>query len=315
MADDKCVDKEGNFAASMQIWGIATVKIILIRPIDWRNAPFNFCEVLPRSRKFISKLSYSYQEEALHDIALDISALVREARNSRYSRETNRVVHRPILHQTQFMPVMTPIESLIKKKQTDDIKLERHTDEFKLERHTDEFKRTRQTEDLKQRKTNRKPKQNNPVFADEADTSTYTPAPIRKTLPRPKRRTSTQKKRVKDTSWLRGASKEYEFISKGHLGIFFISALLIDGVGIPAAILNWTNSWVLFWIAFLISIPLYIVGVINIYNIIPIPFALLFAGAWGVVIQHYFHWNPLYTIAACAAIAFTHFLLFRKNSR
>ena len=56
--NDFCVDVEGAQAASMQTWGIATVRVLRIRSIDSRTAPFNFCEALPESGEFISSLPY-----------------------------------------------------------------------------------------------------------------------------------------------------------------------------------------------------------------------------------------------------------------
>src|SRR5947209_2084660 len=53
MNSDHCIDMEGSQAASMQSWGIATVRVVLFRHIDWSNAPFNFCEVMPKNREFI----------------------------------------------------------------------------------------------------------------------------------------------------------------------------------------------------------------------------------------------------------------------
>src|SRR5439155_11082434 len=117
-----CVNREGAQAASLESSRIATVRVLLIRPIVWRTAPFNFCEVLPESREFISSLRHK-EEEILHDIALDIYTLVKEARNSRSERDAKRVEHRPILQQAYYMPVMPTVESLVKTKQTDDIKL------------------------------------------------------------------------------------------------------------------------------------------------------------------------------------------------
>src|SRR5207244_7692207 len=122
---------------------IASVRVLRIRSIDSRTAPFNFCEALPESGEFISSLPY--KEEVLHTIALHISTLVKEARNSRFAREAKRVEYSPVLHQAHYMPVMTPVESLIKRRQTDDIKL------HKLERKTDEVKSPKRTDELKPR--------------------------------------------------------------------------------------------------------------------------------------------------------------------
>ena len=127
-----------------------------------------------------------YRDKILYNIALDISALVKEARNSRHAREANRAKYSSTHHQHHYIPVMTPIESLIKTKQTDDIKLN------KLERKTDEVKSTKQTEEIIQRNTNTRTKQKKQVLTDSATPSEY--VPTRKIKPLPKARTRNRAK-------------------------------------------------------------------------------------------------------------------------
>ena len=105
-------------------------------------------------------------------------------------------------------------------------------------------------------------------------------------------------------------------MSKRKRGIFFFYPLiLIDALGLPAAILAWANSWVLFGLTLVISLPLTIIGAVNTGNLIPIPLALLYASIWGIIIHHYSSWNTLGIIGIIVAITFTHLLLFRKNYR
>jgi len=315
LANDDCVDVEGAQAATMQSLGIATIRVLRIRPIDASSAPFNFCVTLPTSGEFISSLGYK-KEEVLHNIALDISALVKEARNNRFVREANRREYSPILHQAHSMPVMAPVESLIKTRQTDDIKLN------KLERKTDEVKNIKRTGELTRRKTNTRVKQKNQALTDSATPSEYGSTRKIKPLPRTRSRAktretlSTYKLRSTLINWLDGAGKEYKFLSKGNRGKFlFYPMILIDSFGMSAAILGWWNSLILAGLALIISLLSVVIGSVNTGNKLPIPLALLYAGAWGLVIQHYLSWKPVVIIGIMAAITFIHILLFRKNSR
>src|SRR6266700_1548460 len=319
MTNRFCVDVEGAQAASMQSWDIATVRVLRIRPIDYRTAPFNFCQVLPESGEFISQ-SHHKKEKALHEIALDIYALVKEARSNRSEREAKRIRYRPALQQAHYMPVMTPVESLIKTRQTDEIKLNR------LEKKTDEIKSSRRTEDLKPRKTNSKPKQRDLTLADSATSSEYASASGIQSIVKAQRRSragirevrSTYKPRtINKSNWLDEANKEYKFFNKVlHRRLFFFLMILADSFGIAIAISGWSNSLTLSGLALFISLSIVVIGAVNTANLLPIPLAVIYAITWGIFIDHFFpSLNLIYLIGSMAIIAFIHFLLFHKNSR
>lgn len=322
MNDSFCVNREGAQAASLQSSRIAIVRVLLIRPIDWRTAPFNFCEVLPESREFISRLRHK-EEELLHDIALDIYALVKEARSSRSERDAKRVEHRPAIQQSYYMAVMPTIESLVKTRQTDDIKLSRP------KRKLDRIKGTRQTEDLKPsrtntpRKTDIQTKQGSNVLADNAQ---YASPKEIQSIVRAQRRNRAkmraapniyQSKSTRLRNWLDGADKEYEFFNKSfRRKLFFYLTILIDSFGIATVVLAWPNSLVLSGLAFIISLSVVIIGAVNTANLLPIPLSVLYATVWGIIIGHFFpSLKLIYIFVIMAAITFIHFMLFHKNSR
>jgi hypothetical protein len=319
MTNRFCVDVEGAQAASMQSWNIATVRVLLIRPIDYRTAPFNFCQTLPKSGEFISQSRHK-KEEVLHNIALDIYTLVKEAQGNRTEREAKRIRYRPALQQAYYMPVMAPVESLIKTRQTDDTKLNR------LEKKTDEIKLSKRTEDLKSRKTNSRPKQRASILADSTTSSEYASASkIQSIIKAQKRRQagirevrSTYKPRTTNKpNWLNEANKEYKFFNKVlHRRLFFFLMILADSFGIAIAISGWSNSLTLSGLALFISLPIVVIGAVNTATLLPIPLAVGYAITWGIFIDHFFpSLKLIYLIGSMAVIAFIHFFLFHKNSR
>ena len=140
------------------------------------------------------------------------------------------IILSPAIQQAYYMPVMPTVESLVKTKQTDDIKLNR------LKRKTDGIKGTRQTEDLKRsrtntpRKTDIQAKQGSSVLADNAQ---YASPKEIQSIARAQRRNRAKMRAAPNTyqskstslrNWLEGANKEYEFFNKGsRRKIFFIS--------------------------------------------------------------------------------------------
>ncbi|HEU0001514.1 MAG TPA: TIR domain-containing protein [Ktedonobacteraceae bacterium] len=316
------VNREGAQAASMQSWGIASVRVLRIRPISYRSAPFNFCQVLPESGEFISTLRHK-EEEILHDVASDIYTLIKEVRSNRTEREAKRLEYKAALQQAHYMPVMTSVESLIKTRQTDDAKLHR------LEKKTDEVKSARQTDDLDPRrtrnaqKTDIKTKRGDRVLADN---SQYASNQEIQSIARAQRRRqagirevrNTHKPRTRNkTSWLDGADKEYKFFNKGYWRkLFFYSVILADSFGLAAALLSWWNSWAFAGLTLIISLPMVVIGAINTGNFLPIPLALAYAGVWGIIAHHFFlSLKPAHIIGIMAVITFIHLFLFHKNSR
>ncbi len=310
MASDHCINVEAKRAVWLESKGIATVRVLLLRHVYWKNAPFSWCQPLPKNRKFISK--WVDKNEAFLDVVRDIHLLIDEAQGNRSVREAIRKNYRPVMNQPHVLTVMPPFEALMKERQTDEIKLERHTDNIRLERRTDEIKSPRRTERLKRRKINTRPKQEGLILADVATPSEFTVRQKLKSLPRARRRVRS----TDITNWQNRASKEYNFMSKKKRGIFFFyPMILIDALGLPAAILGWSNSLVLFSLALIISLPCVIIGAVNTGNLIPIPLALLYASVWGIIIHHFRSWSLLDTIGIIVIITFIHLLLFRKNYR
>ena len=316
------VNREGAQAASMQSWGIASVRVLRIRPISYRSAPFNFCQVLPESGEFISTLRHK-EEEILHDVASDIYTLIKEVRSNRTEREVKRLEYKAALQQAHYMPVMTSVESLIKTGQTDDAKLHR------LEKKTDEIKSARQTDDLNPRrtrnakKTDLKTKRGDRVLADN---SQYASNQEIQSIARAQRRrqagireaSSTYKPRATNKSnWRKEADKEYDYFIKGSGRKLFFSLMIIaDSFGLAAAVFSWWNSWALTGLAFIISLSVVVRGAVNRGNFFPIPFAVIYGIVWGIIASHFFlSLKPVYVIGIMAAIAFIHFLLFHKHSR
>jgi hypothetical protein len=330
MSDDYCVDVEGSKAATMHSRKVALVRVLYVRPTDIQNAPFNFCDVLPSNGGAISTLHSYKEEEVLLDIAQAIFALVKEARNNRPMRETKRSEYKYIVNRSHPIYGIPPIESLIKAKQIDNIKpnqLERKTDDIKKEKQTDDFPqrktstRARKTDDFPQRKTTTRARKRKQVLPDSIVTSEY--ISTRKIKPLPKtqsriRNTQTNYKQrvINTTGWLQNADKEYKLLSKGNKGILFLyPMIIIDSFGIAAAIYNWANSLLLTLFYSLISLLCVVIGAINTGNKLPIPLAILYSIIWGFIIAHYLQPKPIIVIGVMAIIAFSHFLLFRKNSR
>ncbi len=295
----------------MEVAGIAHVIAILVRSIDWKDAPFGWCQVLPANGKFISL--WSKRDEAYFNIIQDIKEVVREARDRQTTREVNREKFSPPPNKTNVKTIMPPLAAL---------KVNRQTDDLKIERHTDDLKRNRQTDELVQQKRLIRARTESQVLADEIAVPEFTLTPLKRTLPkaRRKRRTavaqnSTKQRSLEFKKWRELSSKELEKVSKGNHGIFLLLFLIFDVFGIPAAILGWSGSWGLFGLAFCISLPIFVYGIMNIYNLLAIPLALLFAGAWEVIIHHYVSWHLLIVIGIFTLIACSHFLLFRRHIR
>lgn len=292
----------------MEDAGIAYVRVVRVRHVDLENAPFGWCQALPTNGRFISE--WSNRQEAYLDIVQDIKEVVREAYGSRPIRETNRArfsaTHNNTLVKTAILPLAA-------------FKVNRRTDDLKLERQTEDLKRNKRTEELKQTTGTRFDKQ---IFAAESAPSELTSVPLKKALPKARRKgrrtvtqNSTRLRSPDITKWLEQSSKELGRVSKGNRGIFPLLLFISDVVVIPAAILGWSRSWGLFGLAFCISLPVFAYGTVNIYNQLAIPLALLYAGAWGIIIQRYVSWHPFVIIGISSVIACIHFFLFRRHER
>jgi len=76
---DYCYGVEMQKALEMHEQGKACVLPILLRPVDWQNAPFAKLQLLPRGAKPITK--WPDPEEALEDVAKQIRAVVNTLRS------------------------------------------------------------------------------------------------------------------------------------------------------------------------------------------------------------------------------------------
>jgi tetratricopeptide (TPR) repeat protein len=76
MASDYCYSVEMKRALEMHASGDARVIPILLRPTDWRGAPFSELQALPTNSKAVT--SAKNLDEALHDITWSIWKIVRE---------------------------------------------------------------------------------------------------------------------------------------------------------------------------------------------------------------------------------------------
>ena len=238
---------------------------------------------------------------------------MREAYDSRPLRETNRARFNATRNNTL---VKTDIPSFTS------FKVNRRTDDIKLERHTDDLKRARQTDELKPRKQRRRARTERQLFVNELVEPEFIPAPQKKAIPKTRRRgrktvaqNSTRQRSPDFRKWREQSSKELEKVSKGNHGIFLLLILILDVFGIPAAILGWSSSVVLAGLAFCISLPVFAYGTVNIYNEAAIPLALVFGGAWGVIIHRYVSWHIFIIISIFAFIVCIHFFLFRRHVR
>jgi internalin A len=119
MSDDFCQDIEAIRAIEMGVAGIAHVIAILVRSINWKDAPFGWCQALPANGKFISL--WSKRDEAYFNIIQDIKEVVREARDRQTTREVNREKFSPPPpNTTNVITIMPPLAALKVNRQTDD---------------------------------------------------------------------------------------------------------------------------------------------------------------------------------------------------
>ncbi len=310
-SSDYCHDVEAMQAIEMQNAGIAFVRLIPVRHVDLEHAAFGWCEALPTNGNFIPECGN--KQEAYVDIVQDIKEVVREAYDSRPIRETKRARFSATHNNTLVKTAIPPLAAF---------KVNRRTDDLKLERQTEDLKRNKRTEELKQRKQSPRTRTESKVYADEAASSAFIPTPLRRPLPRTKRRgrrtiiqNSTKLRSTDITKWRKRSSDELKEVTKGNWGIFLLLLFIADVVAIPAAIHGWTDSWGLFGLAFCTSLLVFAYGIVNIYNPLAIPLALLYAGAWGLIIQHNVSWHPLVIIVISSLIACIHFVLFRRHVR
>ncbi len=310
MSNDYCYEVEGMRAIEMEDAGVAYVRVIRVRHIDLENTPFGCCQALPTNGKFITE--YGIKQEAYLDIVWDIKEVVREAYDSRPLRETNRARFNATRNNTL---VKTDIPSFAS------FKVNRRTDDIKLERHTDDLKRGRQTDELKPRKQRRRARNESRLFAKEVVVPEFTPAPLKNPLPKMNKSgrrevQNSAKLRSTDISkWRKRSIDELKKVTRGRRGIFPMLLLIADVGLIPIAIHGWSGSVALAGLACLISLPVFAYGTVNIYNQAAIPLALLYAGAWGVILHHYVSWPLLIIIGIFTLLACIHFFLFQRHVR
>lgn len=311
MASDSC-RREAIQAVRLERAGRAIVRIIPLRHVDWENTSFSHCEVLPKSRKFVS--GWSDKDEVFHEIAQNIKELVQELRDNQTIQEFNRTHLDPLSETHTFTrtatpPVMPGIEELRINRQTDEVILERQTEDFRIDR---------RTEDPKPKKSAKR-KRNRQAFAAAATTSR-----VKKPLPRTRRRKNTVRTSVHSTEdvggWFSYAYQQFEDIREGNWGIAFYGALLLDVAVIPTIIGLWANSWLLSGLAIFISLAIFIGEIVYPNGLIAIFAPLLYGGCWAIIIYyfiawhyHYIYWYTLIIVGVGSLIALMHFLLFRRH--
>ena len=76
MASDYCYGKEMKQALERHYNGDACIIPIILRPVDWENAPFSDLQVLPTDKKPIT--TWPNRDEALWDVAKEIRKVVKK---------------------------------------------------------------------------------------------------------------------------------------------------------------------------------------------------------------------------------------------
>jgi len=65
-------------ALALHEQGSARIVPILLRPVDWRGAPFAHLQVLPTGARPITSAAWSSLDEACYDVALRLRTIVEE---------------------------------------------------------------------------------------------------------------------------------------------------------------------------------------------------------------------------------------------
>src|SRR5919112_3336674 len=81
IASPYCYDKEMNRALEKHEAGQARVIPIILRPVDWSEAPFARLQALPRNGRAVSR--WSNRDEAWMDVAKGIRVAVKQLRSER----------------------------------------------------------------------------------------------------------------------------------------------------------------------------------------------------------------------------------------
>ena len=81
LASDYCYSIEMKHALKRHECGEARVIPIILRPVDWENAPFSGLHALPQDGKPVTSRSWGSQDEALFDVAKGIRKVVEEIRS------------------------------------------------------------------------------------------------------------------------------------------------------------------------------------------------------------------------------------------
>lgn len=121
IASDYCFDSEVKRAMDRHNSGVASVIPIILRPVDWRRAPFGKLQCLPTNAKAVTL--WTNRDEAFTDITLGIRKVVEEFQKKIPS---NRIQLNPILGNTIFAEE-SPMKQIIS------LKLEKTLDPPKRE--------------------------------------------------------------------------------------------------------------------------------------------------------------------------------------
>ncbi len=92
MASEYCYSKEMKRAMQRHERGEARVIPILLRPTYWKGAPFDKLQALPTNARPVTDRSWT-EDEALYDVAEQISTVVKSLRIQNYIAEADQLYH------------------------------------------------------------------------------------------------------------------------------------------------------------------------------------------------------------------------------
>ncbi|MDD4651984.1 MAG: right-handed parallel beta-helix repeat-containing protein [Methanothrix sp.] len=96
MASDYCIDIEMIRALERQEFGQAHVIPIILRPVDWQDAPFGKLQALPTNAEPIISRKWGCRDEAFVDVAKGIRSVVESLNSTRDSSLNGHAVNKNI---------------------------------------------------------------------------------------------------------------------------------------------------------------------------------------------------------------------------
>ena len=284
MATDICYELEGKRAVQMQRANIAHVRIIPIRHVSYENTIFSECQALPINGKFVT--DWQDKHKALHQIVEDIEKIVWEAQEDKNRREENRARFGYRLDKTHTLIDMPPLRKI---KPPEPVKPNRQV--------------MIQKPQSKRAITQAQKKKDGSRASTTKRRST---------------RAVAQSATVPRTFNYNYRNREISRKFSKNRGIYFVILFLVDIFALPLTIRSWIDSWILVGLVAVFSFLIFSWGTITTSYIIPIPLSLVFALAWGSLIQHLLPWPPspgllFIFIGVSIFVACVHYLLFRRR--